>query len=254
MTVAQEHEAYSQIEQWLENSSAPLIVDDGEQAEATSPMHLNWCRRVINKLQQLPGQIRLAQGAEVVASNIWVLAASTGGIEAVREFFQALPADLPVGFLYVQHIDAGHEAPLQDMINRCSHYPAYKVYHGGVIQDRSTAILAGCKWVDCQPNGTLSVRKEQWPGPYSPSINQVFANCALSFGARCGAILFSGMGDDGTTGARLILQRGGQVWAQEPLSCAIDSMPQAAITAGVVSKIAEPKVLAQQLTERLKTY
>lgn len=238
----------SAIESWLAHLQKPVIIDDGRHASPLDADYQAWRRRVLKKLQQLRGSINLEQHPAGAANFVWVLAASTGGPEAIREFFSALPADLDLGFVYVQHMDAGYEQSLVDIVNRHSHYPAYPVVHGDVIQPNGTAIVANDRCVEFLENGTLVVKATSWPGPYSPSVDQVFANIARSFGSRCGVIVFSGMGDDGASGVRLVHQQGGQVWAQSLESCTIDSMPKAALDTQVVSKIGTPKQLAQYLT------
>jgi len=235
------------IESWLTQLQKPVIIDDGLQASAVHADYQAWRRRVLQKLQQLRGSINLEQYPLGAAEHIWILAASTGGPEAVREFFQALPANLDVGFVYVQHMDTGYEQSLADIIDKHSHYPAYPVVHGDVIRPRGTAIIANDHCVEFLANRTMVVTEAPWPGPYSPSIDQVFANSARSFGSRCGVIVFSGMGDDGAAGARLVHQQGGQVWVQSPESCTIDSMAQATIATQVVSKFGTPSQLAQYL-------
>ena len=240
------------IEFWLAHLKKPVMIDDGLEAQPTAEGYQAWRRRGLTKLQQLRGSINLEQHPKGAAQSIWVLAASTGGPEAVREFFQALPPKLNVGFVYVQHMDGGYEQSLVDIVDRHGHYPAYPVVHGDVIHPQGTAIIANENWVEFLGNGTLVVKEESWPGCYSPSVDQVFANVARSFGERCGVIVFSGMGDDGATGARLVHQQGGQVWAQSPDSCTISSMPEAVLETQVVSKIGTPAQLAQSLSVYLR--
>ncbi len=236
------------IEFWLAHLQRPVIIDEGCHLSPLDEGYQAWRRRMLKKLQQLQGAINLERHPAGAAQNVWVLAASTGGPEAIREFFQALPAGLDLGFVYVQHMDAGYEQSLADIVNRHSHYPAYPVVHGDIIQPNGTAIIANDRCVEFIENGTLVVKTSPWPGPYSPSVDQVFANIARSFGSRCGVIVFSGMGDDGANSVRLVHQQGGQVWAQSPESCTIDSMPKAALETQVVSKVGTPKQLAQYLT------
>lgn len=240
------------IDAWLEQLKLPVIIDDGGDSLPGGVGYDAWRRRVLQKLQQLNGSINLEQHPEGAAKTLWVLAASTGGPEAVREFFLALPDNLDVGFVYVQHIDTGYEQSLVDMINRHSDYPAYSVADGDVLYTGSTAIIAGQQWVEFFRNGTMMVRPEAWPGVYSPAIDQVFANMARCYGSRCNVIVFSGMGDDGAAGARLVAQQGGQVWAQQPGTCTVASMPETAIATGAVSVIGTPQELAAQLTEFMR--
>ncbi len=241
---------YPQLEDWLEQLNLPVIVDDGQQSTPDAPDYLAWCRRMSDKLQRLRGAINLEQHPQGAARQVWVLAASTGGPEAVREFFQALPAGLDVGFVYVQHINTGYEKSLADIVNRHGQYPACPALDGDVLPLRGTVIVAGQQRVEFFENGTLLVKPEPWPGDYSPSVDQVFANLARCYGARCGAIVFSGMGRDGAAGVRMIHQQGGRVWAQSPATCAVASMPEAAIATRAVSLVATPTELARQLAER----
>ncbi len=239
------------LERWLEQLTVPVIIDDCCHTSPADVEYPAWCRRVRQKLQGLQGAINLAHCDGVAAERLWVLAGSTGGPEAVRAFFQALPGQLDVGFIYVQHINTGYEQSLLDMVNRHSDYPAYPLSNGDVLRVQSTAVLAVDQQVELQSNGTVVIKDEPWPGDYSPSVDQVFANLARSFGPRCGVIVFSGMGDDGAVGVRLVHQQGGQVWAQSPQTCTVASMPEAAIATGAVSLVASPEQLARQLGEYL---
>lgn len=240
---------YAAIELWLSHLQQHVIISGGwELQPATEAYHL-WGQRLQAKLQQLDGQINLLQHPVGAAKDLWVLGASTGGVEAVRDFLSALPPELNVGFIYVQHIDSGHEQSLADMVSKYSHYPAYPVLHGDVIHPGRTAIIASDRHIVVQDNGTLSVTSEVWSGPYSPSIDQVFANVALSYGSRSGVIVFSGMGADGTSGARLIKQKGGRVWVQSPESCVVSSMPDEVINAELAEVIATPQDLAEQFAK-----
>lgn len=248
-----ESPSWPAIDDWLEQLQLPVIIDDGGDSQPGGVAYDAWRRRVLKKLQQLNGSINLEQHPAGVAKTFWVLAASTGGPEAVRAFFQALPDNLDVSFVYVQHIDSGYEQSLVDMINRHSHYQAYCVADGDLLYAKSTAVVAGPQWVDFLSNGTVTVRSEPWPGVYSPAIDQVLANMARCFGSRCNAIVFTGMGEDGAAGARLIHQQGGQVWAQQPESCTVASMPEAVIGTDVVSVTGTPTELALQLTQFMQS-
>ncbi len=240
------------VEAWLAHLKVPVMIDDGVQSSPRHEEYQAWRRRILQKLGQLQGSINLAQVPQGAAQHIWVLAASTGGPEAVREFFQALDADLNIGFVYVQHMDSGYEQSLADIVNRHSHYPANPVIHGDVIHSGRTLIVANDHCVEFLANGTLMIKEETWPGNYSPSIDQVFANVARSFGPRCGVIVFSGMGEDGAAGARMVHQQGGNVWVQSPDSCTIDSMPLAAKATHVVTNEGTPSELAIQLTKTIR--
>lgn len=248
------------LESWLAQNPLPVVIGDGAETKPGTEANTTWQRRLSSKLRQLNGQLNLAQHPTGVAEDIWVLAASTGGPEAVKQFIQALPENLGVAFIYVQHIDSGFEKTLIDVMNRKGRYPAHEVKHGDVLQANSIAVLRSDQCVEILENGTLMVKDEPWPGPYSPSADQVIANVARNFPGRCGAIIFSGMGDDGAVSSRLMRQRGGSVWVQSPESCACASMPEAVIAinskAGSietgVDAIGSPQALASAFMHHIK--
>jgi chemosensory pili system protein ChpB (putative protein-glutamate methylesterase) len=79
------------------------------------------------------------------------------------------------------------------------------------------------------------------------------SDMASRYGAKAGAIIFSGMGDDGKEGCAKLLEKGGQVWLQSSESCVISSMPDNVKQACKINYIGNPEQLAKQLTKHLQT-
>jgi chemosensory pili system protein ChpB (putative protein-glutamate methylesterase) len=238
------------LDDLLEQRQVPVIVNDATELTQGSPEYYDWVRRMLQRLERLSGDINLQAGGG--ASEVWVLAASTGGPAAVKDFLKQLPPDLNVAFVYVQHIDSGQAETLVKMMSSAGRYPVSIAKQGSVLSDNTiTLVTADCS-VNIHDNGTLVVSKNPWGGCYSPSIDQVAANVARVYRQRSGIIIFSGMGDDGTASSRLIKQQGGKVWVQSPQQCTIASMPEAAIAAGTVSYMGTPPELADALA-KLKT-
>lgn len=104
------------------------------------------------------------------------------------------------------------------------------------------------------PIGNLELIILEEQTNYTPSIDMVISDIARRFGNRSGAILFSGMGDDGRIGANEMLQLGGQVWVQSPESCVISSMPDNVRRYCDVQFTGNPEQLARQLTRHLNEY
>jgi len=77
---------------------------------------------------------------------------------------------------------------------------------------------------------------------------------SIRYGSRTSTIVFSGMGNDGLRGAQLIASRGGKVWAQEPESCVVSSMPDSTRRAGIVSFSGEPELLSERITTYFDTH
>jgi chemosensory pili system protein ChpB (putative protein-glutamate methylesterase) len=86
---------------------------------------------------------------------------------------------------------------------------------------------------------------------YRPSIDAIMEQVSRRYGKRAGAIVFSGMGDDGARGCGAVTSRGGVVWAQDTDSCFISSMPDRARATGLVSFSGRPSALARRLAQTL---
>ncbi|RYY77389.1 MAG: chemotaxis protein CheB [Gammaproteobacteria bacterium] len=234
----------------LEQTKVPLIVNDSRELAQGSPEYRDWVRRMLQRLERLNGDINLQSSAS--ATEVWVLAASTGGPAAVKDFLKRLPGGLKIAFVYVQHIDTGQAETLVKMMNGSGAYPASIARQGSVLSDNTITLITANRSVNIHNNGTLVVDKKPWSGYYSPSIDQVAANVARVYRKHSGMIVFSGMGDDGAASCRLIKQQGGKVWVQAPEQCTIASMPDAALATGAVSFAGSPVELADELA-RLKT-
>ncbi|HMW47406.1 MAG TPA: chemotaxis protein CheB, partial [Cellvibrionaceae bacterium] len=123
---------------------------------------------------------------------------------------------------------------------------------------QNQAIEAGCLYVvspnqalDIVTPGRITPKQQPWAGRFTPSINQVIAKVARVYGAQGGAVMFTGMGEDGARGCQLLHHLGGQVWIQTPASSAIDSMPRSVERLGCTRFAGNPRELAQALQRRL---
>jgi len=233
------------LDDWLVQTPVPVIVNDAPEMKQNSPDYNDWVRRMLQRLERLSGDVNL-QAADG-ASEVWVLAASTGGPAAVKDFIRQLPAQLNVAFVYVQHIDKGQAETLVKMMSSAGHYPVTIAKQGSVLTNNTITLVTAERSIHIHDNGTLVVNKSPWSGYYAPSIDQVTANIARVYRQRSGIIIFSGMGDDGAASCRLIKQQGGKVWVQTPEQSTIASMPDAALSTGTVSFMGSPQELANEL-------
>lgn len=187
------------------------------------------------------------------AEHIWVLGASLGGPDAVKEFLDALPKGLPVGFIYAQHIDARFQDALVQTLGRHAGITMVPYNEGHQI-NTGEVMLAPVEFeFDFDFNGRTVSKKNSWPGPYGPSVDQVILNVANHFSSRAHYILFSGMGNDGAEAVIKISQSASTIWAQNSESCANSSMPDSAVATGHVSYVGTPRQLAIQLVNYLQT-
>lgn len=256
----------------FEAAKVPILLGEGHAPSLNSLQFQRWERKIFDKLQEivgepvrppldlstviapkadplpLPPQLEGKQHAGEAASYIWVLGASLGGPNAVKEFLDALPAGLPIAFLIAQHIDAGFEDTLTKVWGKNSAFSFVKPELGNRLS-HGQIMIAPIEQVMClNRNAEVMLFDEPWEGPYSPSIDQVMSLMADNLGQQTGAILFSGMGSDGAVAAVKLKDMNIPVWAQTAATCANSSMPDSARATGCVSFSGSPVQLAQQFT------
>jgi len=179
------------------------------------------------------------------AKHIWVLGSSLGGPEAVKEFLDALPAGLPVGFIYGQHIDAQHVSVLAQVLARHAHFKLSVADNHMTLNNGEVLIVPADKELVFE-NGEVKLLDHEWPGPYGPSVDQLILNTYQSFN-HAGIILFSGMGNDGAEAVQSLKNKGIEVWAQSSESCASSAMPDASRETGAVGFSGTPLELAKNM-------
>jgi|GEM_PF-2429442 len=184
-------------------------------------------------------------------TEVWVLAASLGGPEALKKFLDALPEQLACSLLYAQHLDKAGSNALMSVIARDAKLGIQMV--DGLTPLRRGQIYAipvETKVEFCGlgifPTGL------DWNGRYQPSISHLLDLAFREYGARLNVIFFSGMGEDGSRQAQRMAENGCQVWAQSPDCCVSDAMPVAVIERNICQLVATPENLAQALTQRFQ--
>lgn len=237
----------------LEDAAVPVIYACPEtlapNASPSSQQSLHQAK--VNRLAQKLAQfVPLHHRAGRRAQRVWVLGASTGGPEAVAAFLARIPQPLEgTAFIYAQHINPSGLPALHSLVRQRSQWPVQDLRYSQPIEEKTLYILHPHHSIDILTPGLIAPSPTPWNGNYAPSIDQVIAKVARVYGPRAGAIIFSGMGEDGTSGCQLLRHLGGQVWAQSPVTAILDSMPQSVIRQGCAQLIASPQALAQRLQQ-----
>lgn len=183
--------------------------------------------------------------------EIWILAASLGGPEAVKAFVDQLPSDLDIALLYAQHIDAHFAQVLQRVLGRHAALEFTALRAGQALQLNQVQMVPVAQRLDFQ-DSYCQLLEQPWSGPYGPNINELLHSALQAFGKRCHLIVFSGMAGDAVDGALAMQQAGCEVWLQAPESCVQPAMPEALLAALQPQVIAGPEQLAEALVARCK--
>lgn len=274
-----EHELNS-LDVLIEQSSLPILFNDGEVGYLDQDVHADeWGRKLVSKLGALVGSAPVKhslpaspepaapytgierRGLRVIASSeqagveraqhVWVLGASIGGPQAIRQFLNALPHNVPTAFVVAQHIGANFIDLLTEQLNRDTALPVRRARDGQVLCHGEAVVVPIGQRLVINRIGELELHPAG-RAVHLASIDLAMMDIADRYGAGAGAILFSGMGNDGLRGARHVIEQGGVVWAQDAASCVISTMADHARQAGLVTVNGTPVELAERLVQSLR--
>lgn len=243
---------FDRLSEW---SPAPIFLADDIPNQTEHDYFLYWQNNLISKLSQVlsnlsdeASQFRLDASPNTQYQAIWVLASSLGGPEAIKQFLSFLHPDLPLTFIYAQHINDNFDKMLPTAIGKNSAFSVSYANDGDILQRGHVTVFPSHQVTEVDGRGRIHIFPERsWDKPYTPNINQIIANIAHHFAHRMGVIIFSGMCDDGAQAAIQLSQNDIPVWAQKPEDCVCPAMPQAVIEAKAAKYIGNTLELAKHL-------
>lgn len=263
------------LEQLLEETEIPIIFNDVSGLTLNEPTVLaKWYGKLLGKIAELTGKFEwehididlgwqtkgenpVRQTSDVIrqdtlAQNIWVLGASLGGPDALKQFLGELPANLPVAFILTQHLGANFMGLLAEQLDRVTAFKVMPASVGHVLRHGEVIVAPVHEKLCLNPIGAIELHPLHDELAYSPSIDAVLQDMAQRYAKNCHCIIFSGMCDDGVIGAQKLGQQGAEIWTQEPASCVISAMPDNVRNAGYSTFSGTPRQLAHKLIQRYR--
>jgi two-component system chemotaxis response regulator CheB len=181
--------------------------------------------------------------------DVVVVAASAGGVEALRGLLQLLPADLPATILVVLHVPAAGGTALPMILDRAGQLPAAAAMDGEPLHPGHVYVAPPDHHL-LVIGTTIRLSKGPRHQGHRPAADPLFLSAALTAGPRTIAVVLSGTLRDGAAGAAAVENRGGVVLIQDPAESAYDGMPRAAIAATRHPIVLRLREMAARITEQ----
>jgi two-component system chemotaxis response regulator CheB len=189
--------------------------------------------------QPLPKRASPRMGS--VRPQCLLIGSSTGGPRAVERVLQDLkPALLRIPVLIVQHMPAMFTAVFAEHLQALLSVPCREGKDGEPITAGTVLIAPGGRHMGIAiVSGKPAVRLSDEPAENfcRPAVDVLFRDAASVFGAAALATVLTGMGSDGTAGARHIIKAGGTVVAQDEATSIVWGMPGSVVKAGLADEI-----------------
>ena len=164
---------------------------------------------------------------------------STGGTEALKEFFTRMPASSPA-VLVTQHMPETFTQSFALRLNGLSAMTVKEAGHNERILPGHAYIAPGHSHLLVKKSGAYYYTELSQAEPvnrHRPSVDVLFHSAAQVLGPNAVGVILTGMGKDGAQGLLAMRQAGAHTFAQDESSCVVYGMPKAAVDLGAAMEV-----------------
>jgi len=185
--------------------------------------------------------------------EVIAIGASTGGPAALDALLPALPSTFPIPVLVVQHMP---ELFTRQLAARLAQHCGLRVLEAaeGDPMAPGTIYIARGNWhlevrasVRGQALPTLQLTQSPEVNHCRPAVDVLFSSAVKVYGAGVIAVVLTGMGSDGLSGAREVRNAGGIVLAQDQATSTVWGMPGAVAGAGLAHHVLSLDAIAPEI-------
>jgi two-component system chemotaxis response regulator CheB len=181
--------------------------------------------------------------------DIIVVGASSGGIDALKELFGALPHDLDAAVFVTLHVAPYSLGILPEILQRAGHLPASNAKDMEQFEPGHIYVAPPDHHLLVERTGHVRVTKGPRENRFRPAVDTLFRSAAYAYGTRVVGVILTGWLDDGSAGLFAVKERGGTAIVQHPDDAFAPAMPLNAIKHVEVDHILRLKEIAPLLVK-----
>lgn len=184
-------------------------------------------------------------GQQVSLPFIVGIGASAGGLEALQQFFSAVPDNSGLAFVVIQHLSPDYKSLMAEILGKYTSMMVLQAENGMEVEPNIVYLIPPKKNMTIK-NGRLLLT-DYVHGAINHPIDTILASLAEERKAHALCVILSGTGSDGTSGIKSIKEHDGLVLVQDPASAKFDGMPRSAINTGLADFVLPPRELAEEI-------
>ncbi|MCE4223722.1 chemotaxis response regulator protein-glutamate methylesterase [Methylobacterium sp. C25] len=177
-----------------------------------------------------------AKPRTIATPRCLLIGSSTGGPRAVGDVLERIGAQTlrSVPTLIVQHMPPVFTAVFAEHLGARVGLPAAEGKDGERLQPGRIYVAPGGRHMGLA-KGEPVIRLDDGPvvNFCRPAVDVLFFDAAAVFGAATLSVILTGMGADGTPGARALVEAGGMLFAQDEATSTVWGMPGSVAKAGL---------------------
>src|ERR1700686_50510 len=197
------------------------------------------------------GPAKRSRSATAVVPSIIAIGTSTGGPKALQDLLSALPGDLPIPILIVQHMPVGFTGPFAKRLDGICPLDVHEAINGELVEAGHVYLAPAGKHLTVRRRSVseVVVCLSLLPANalHTPSVDVMMRSLAEVFHSSAMGIILTGMGADGTEGMQAIFREGGQTLGQDQASCVVYGMPRSCEELGGLSEVAPLADIARRI-------
>ena len=160
-----------------------------------------------------------------------VIGASTGGPTAIQSLLETLQTRTSIPILVCQHMPRAFTSVFAQRLNLLLDMTVREATSGERLQPGTVYICPGNVHMTVQ-DGRIELVEPALSDLYTPSVDRLFESAAMAYKDKVVAVVLTGMGKDGSEGARAVAATGGYLIAESAETCVIHGMPKATVATG----------------------
>jgi len=169
--------------------------------------------------------------------DLVAIAASAGGVQALRQILSDLPVDFPLPIAIVQHRTTHSPDRLASVLSRKTLLQVSRVVEGEPLSAGRVYLAPPDAHLTVQPDKSFAFMDGRKIHHVRSSADPLMTSAAASLGSRVIAVVLTGGDGDASEGVKAVKAAGGTVIAQDEATSRCFGMPGAAIRTGVVDYI-----------------
>lgn len=190
-------------------------------------------------------------------SEIVIIGVSTGGPSALGEMLPKISEGIGVPILIVQHMPPLFTQSLARSLDSKCQIEVKEAEDGEKLVPGTAYIAPGGKQMKISTTADgishlIRITDDPPENNCKPAVDYMFRSVVSCFPGKITAVVMTGMGNDGTTGMRLIKRHGGVSMVQDEKSCVVYGMPMEVVKAGAADLLLPLDMISDAIEETVQ--
>ena len=219
----------------LFDKNARIIINEAALTnKLTGFERQSWERHLLNKIDStfsvLPSNVNTSENSDKAIDfskfgikEVWLLAASIGGPDAIQKFLSSFAGDEKILFIIIQHIDKEFVPMMAQQLDQNCNLKVKIPISGMKIKASLCIINPTDEYIQFDQTGTLGLQVINEVFSFSPCIDECCRKLLKNIKGLNMAV-FSGMSTDGIKAASIIKAAGNKVITQSESSCVLSTI------------------------------